>query len=88
MRNIKSRIFANEVVDNTNPRAKADKTYVAAYIQLEDGTLVPALFTDGDIQKATKRATANKEDLPPPYVEDQPVVTPTQKSFWAKIFGL
>lgn len=87
MSNVKSRIFVNETVTNTNPRAKADKTYVAAYVQLEDGTLVPALFTDGDIQKATKRAAANKEDLPPPYVEEKVVVTLEQKTWWDRILG-
>lgn len=85
---VKSRIFLNELVDNTNPRARADSTYVVAYVQLDDGSLRPALFTDGDIQKAMKRATANKEDVPPAYFEPEAeVLTTKQKTWLDKVLG-
>ena len=83
---IKSRIYLNEIVTNTNPRANADRTYVVVYVQLDDGELLPALFTDSDIQKALKRAASNKEDVPEAY---EPVVEATeeQKTWWDKVLG-
>lgn len=85
---VKSRLLLTETVENTNPRARADSTYVAAYVQLDDGSLRPALFTDGDIQKAMKRAVANPEDMPPAYVEPEaPPVTPAQRTWLDKLLG-
>jgi hypothetical protein len=72
---IKSRIIRSEVVENKNPRAKADTSYNLVYVVEADGSLVPALFTDFDIQKAVKRAASNMEDVLPAHVEPV-VVTP------------
>lgn len=85
---VKSRIFVTEAVENKNRRTKADENYFVVYVQQADGSLKPALFTDGDLQKAFKRADANAEDVLPPYMEPVDVeVTTEQKSWLAKIFG-
>lgn len=86
---IKSRIFVTEAVANTSPRGKrADANYLIAYVQLEDGSLKPALFTDGDLQKALARAEKNPEDILPPHVEvEDKEVTVEQKGWLAKLFG-
>ncbi len=63
--NIKSKIYEAEQVDNKNPRAKADTKYFAAYLVDVDGNSTPLLFTDFDIEKASRRALANLEDVPP-----------------------
>ena len=85
---VKSRIFVTEAVENKNRRTKADENYFVAYVQLEDGSLKPALFTDGDLQKAFKRADANAEDILVPYLEPVDVeVTEEQKSWLAKLFS-
>ena len=85
---VKSRLFVTESVENTSPHAKADKNYFVVYVQLENGVLLPALFTDADLQKALKRAEKNPEDVLPPYLEPVDVaVTPEQKSWLSKLFG-
>lgn len=85
---VKSRIYTTDVVDNQNPRAKADTIYFVAYLEEADGTLKAVLLTDTDIQKGLKRAAANAEDVPPAFVA--PVVveaTPAQKSWLDKLLG-
>ena len=85
---VKSRIFTSEAVTNTVRHAAADTVYLVAYVELQDGTLKPALFTDGELQKAMARAAKNPEDLQPPYLEPAPVeITAEQKSWLARLFG-
>lgn len=85
---VKSRIFVTEAVENSKKHAKADDNYFVCYVELENGTLLPALFTDSDLQKAFKRAEKNPEDLLPPYVEVEDVeVTPEQRTWLDKILG-
>lgn len=85
---VKSRIFVTEAVENTKKHAKADDNYFVVYVELEDGTLKPALLTDSDLKKAFLRAEKNPEDILPPHVEVEDVeVTPEQKSWLDKILG-
>lgn len=86
---IKSKIYLSEATENKDAHVNADKTYVVAYLETLEGTLLPVLFTDADIQKAIKRAAKNPEDLLPPYVEE-PVVevpTPERKTWLDKLLG-
>lgn len=87
---VKSRIFVTESVVNTNPRGpKADANYLIAYVVFPDGSLKPALFTDGDLQKALKRAEKNPEDILPAYVEPEtPAPTQEKQSWWRSLLSL
>lgn len=85
---IKSRIFATEAVENTKRHAKADSNYFVVYVQFEDGSLKPALLTDGDLQKAFIRADRNPEDVLPPFQEPvDDTVTPAQQTWLDKLLG-
>lgn len=87
---IKSRIFVTESVENKSPRnKKADANYFMVYLVLEDGSLKPALLTDGDLKKALKRAETNPEDVVPPYVEPvvDTTVTPAQRTWLDRLLG-
>lgn len=85
---IKSKIFLSEATENKNAHVNADKTYVVAYVQTLEGELLPALFTDADIQKAIKRAAKNPEDVLPAYVEP-PVepITEERKTWLDRLLG-
>lgn len=73
---IKSKLYLNEVVENTIPRINSDKQYFCVYLVFADGSTAPAMFTDMDIQKAKTRAEKNTEDMPKEH-----------KSFLKKLFG-
>lgn len=66
---IRSKLFENEVVYNREKHAAADRFYYPAYVRKHDGTYVPAMFTDSDIERAIERASKNPEDVP-------------ERSFW------
>lgn len=72
---VKSKLFLNEIVENTKPKINSDSQYYCAYVVYPDGTVKPAMFTDTDISKATTRAQKNVEDMPPQH-----------KSFFHKLF--
>ena len=82
---IKSRIYLSEVTENQNAHVNADKTYVVAYVETLEGELIPALFTDADMQRAMKRAQKNPEDVAPAYIA--PEVTEERKSWLARLLG-
>ncbi len=53
-----------QTVENTQAHWAAVSKYNFIKVQLEDGTEVPLLFTDKEIERAKNRATKNPEDLP------------------------
>ena len=60
----KSIIYRRNFVVNKNPHRLANEEYYLVYVQDDEGKLHPALFTQGDLQRALIRATRNPEDAP------------------------
>ncbi len=52
------------VVENTKRHHKAAKLYQYVRVQFPGGVETPLLFTEREIEIATKRALKNQEDLP------------------------
>lgn len=75
MNRIDSKIILEEMVPNADRRFGSQLEYYPAYIEAEDGSLKPALFTKDQISVAIERATLNSEDVP------------KRKSFLSFIFG-
>lgn len=75
MKRIDSKIILEERVPNTDRRFGAQAEYYPVYIEVEDGSLKPALFTKDQISVAMQRATLNTEDVP------------KRKTFLSFIFG-
>ena len=58
------RIGDLQSVQNTQAHWAAVKKYNFIKVQLDDGTEVPLLFTDKEVERAKARAIKNPEDLP------------------------
>lgn len=68
MKSIKSKIFMEEVVKNTNPHPLANDEYIKFWIYDVDGTVKPGMLTFYDVSKAARRAANNPEDQVPRWV--------------------
>lgn len=60
---VKSTIILDEEVINLEKHRLANPSYFPCYIQLNETTAVPALFTQHEIDVAMKRASNNTEDF-------------------------
>lgn len=60
---MKSVLYASEVTANRNRKFGAASTYYPARFVRANGTAVPALFTEAEINHAVARARANGEDI-------------------------
>jgi len=72
---MKSKIYLNDVVENTERKFGSNVQYFCCDVEFEDGKILPAMFTASNIEIAIDRANKNKEDIP------------KQESWYAKIFG-
>lgn len=68
MKYIKSKIFMDEVVDNTNPHPLANDKYIKVWVYDVDGTVKPGMLTYYDVSKIIRRAANNEEDQVPRWV--------------------
>jgi len=69
-----SKIKLNEKVENTERKFGEALHYFPVKVELENGDLVWAMFTETEIQNAIKRAEKNQEDIP--------------KEIWDKVIGI
>ena len=69
-----SKIKLNEKVENTERKFGEALYYFPVKVELENGDLVWAMFTETEIQNAIKRAEKNQEDIP--------------KEIWDKVIGI
>ena len=77
---VTSHINLNEEVENLERYRTANPSYFPCYVCNTDGTVVPALFTQHEIDLAISRANKNLEDLGPKGAEEE-------VSWIAHIFG-
>jgi len=63
MAKVKSIVYLREKVQNQDRAFGSALSYYPAYVELEDKTLVPALFTLPAIHEAVQRAQKNPEDV-------------------------
>ena len=61
---MKSKIYLDEVVDNTERRFGSAQEYFPIMVHDTKGYAVAAMFTENEILKAVERAKKNAEDLP------------------------
>ena len=61
---VQSELKLTERVNNKDRVFGANRNYFPCYVEREDGTVVPALFTRSAIEAAVLRATKNPEDVP------------------------
>ncbi len=61
----KSIIRHRSLVENQNPHHLANEQYHLVYVENAEGKLYPILLTQGDILRASARASLNPEDAPP-----------------------
>ena len=71
---MKSKIILAESVLNEDRKFGSQSAYFPCEIKYVEGRIVPALFTESQIEEATERAARNPEDIP----ED--------KTFWDFLF--
>jgi len=64
MKQIDSKIYLKELVENTERRFGSDTEYYPVYIEDKNGDVYPALFTCAQIEAAMHRASVNTEDMP------------------------
>ena len=55
-------IKLTDIVFNKDRKFGSADSYVHTHVELEDGKVVPALFTTTEISRGVKRAAENKED--------------------------
>jgi len=60
---VESTIILNEEVVNLEKHQLANPSYFPCYVQKNDDSKVPALFTQREIEVAIDRARKNMEDL-------------------------
>jgi len=76
MAKVEGLLLVEEKVENKERTFGSCEEYFPCYIELENGTKIPALFTRGQIDVATDRARRNEEDIEAP-----------KESFLGSIFG-
>ena len=63
MKKVKSKLYMAEKVGNADRRFGSALDYYPIYVELLDGTIVPALFTHHTLVEAIERARVNPEDM-------------------------
>lgn len=71
---MKSKLYIKEIVENKDRKFGSILQYYPAKVELDDGSIENALFTEDQINVALERASENPEDIP-------------EDSLWQKIFG-
>ena len=64
-RKIKSTIYRNDIVVNKEATRVASSEYFHVYVENDMGELIPALFTETELNKGVDRAKKNLEDILP-----------------------
>jgi len=71
---MKSRIYLKEIVENKERKFGSTLQYYPVKVELNDGSVENALFTEDQINVALDRASENPEDIP-------------ENTLWENIFG-